>query len=185
MSNYGMKAVEFGLEYPPMGIGKRRTLLPYKSVSSLYPAKADEDVLVTANGRQRIDIVGNPYHERVIYRRERIMDMRWKDTPDPPDVAYAIPEARKLLKQGRFEDAAKVMDKATKDAGYDKWIDSRPFGVEFPRLHPRLHSVIELLTDIKEGRNCHDYLRYLDMMSGEAVVRCEDDNGGILRRSFV
>ena len=152
---------------------------------SLYPAKADEDVLVTANGRQRLDIVGDPYHERVIYRRERIMDMRWKDTPEPPDVANAIPEARKFLRQGKFEEAAKVMDKATKDAGYDKWIDSRPFGVEFPRLHPRLHSVIELLTEIEEGENCHDYLRYLDMLTGESVVRCADDKGGVLRRSFV
>ena len=113
------------------------------------------------------------------------MDMRWKDTPEPPDVAYAIPEARKFLRRGKFEEAAKVMDKATKDAGYDKWIDSRPFGVEFPRLHPRLHSVIELLTEIEEGENPHNYLRYLDMMTGEAVVRCEDDKGGILRRSFV
>ncbi|MCI5902647.1 MAG: glycoside hydrolase family 95 protein [Blautia sp.] len=185
MSSYGMHAVEFGLKYPPMDIEKRRRLLPYKSVSSLYPSKADEDVLVTANGVQRIDIVGDPYHERVIYRRERIMDMRWKDTPEPPDVAYAIPEARKYLREGNFEAAAKVMDKATKDAGYDKWIDSRPFGVEFPRLHPRLHSVIELLMEFEEGKNPHDYLRYLDMMSGEAIVRCEDDNGGMIRRSFV
>lgn len=185
MSNYGMKTVDFGLKYHPMDIEKRRSLLPYKNVCSLYPAKADEDVLVTANGRQRLDIIGDPYHERVIYRRERIMDMRWKDTPEPPDVAYAIPEARKYLRQGKFEEAAKVMDKATKDAGYDKWIDSRPFGVEFPRLHPRLHSVIELLTEIEEGENPHDYLRYLDMMTGEAIVRCEDDRGGIFRRSFV
>ncbi len=185
MSNYGMKAVEFGLKYPPMDIEKRRELLPYKSVCSLYPSKADEDVLVTANGKQRIDIVGDPYHERIIYRRERIMDMRWKDTPEPPDVAYAIPEARALLREGKFMEAAKVMDKATKDAGYDKWIDSRPFGVEFPRLHPRLHSVIELLMEFEEGKNPHDYLRYLDMMSGEAVVRCEDDAGGIIRKSFV
>ena len=185
MSSYGMTAVEFALKYPPMGIEKRRELLPYKSVSSLYPAKADEDVLVTANGRQRIDIVGDPYHERVIYRRERIMDMRWKDTPEPPDVAYAIPEARSFLKQGKFEEAARVMDEATKAAGYDQWIDSRPFGVEFPRLHPRLHSVIELLTEIEEGKERCDYLRYLDMMSGEAVVRIQDEKGGVLRRSFV
>lgn len=185
MNTYGMKTVDFRLKYHPMDIEKRRSLLPYKNVCSLYPAKADEDVLVTANGRQRLDIIGDPYHERVIYRRERIMDMRWKDTPEPPDVAYAIPEARKFLRRGKFEEAAKVMDKATKDAGYDKWIDSRPFGVEFPRLHPRLHSVIELLTEIEEGENPHNYLRYLDMMTGEAVVRCEDDKGGILRRSFV
>lgn len=185
MNTYVMKTVDFGLKYHPMDIEKRRSLLPYKNVCSLYPAKADEDVLVTANGRQRLDIIGDPYHERVIYRRERIMDMRWKDTPEPPDVAYAIPEARKFLRRGKFEEAAKVMDKATKDAGYDKWIDSRPFGVEFPRLHPRLHSVIELLTEIEEGENLHNYLRYLDMMTGEAVVRCEDDKGGILRRSFV
>lgn len=185
MSNYGIKAVDFGLKYPPMDIEKRRKLLPYKSISSLYPAKADEDVLVTANGVQRIDIVGEPYNERIIYRRERIMDMRWKDTPEPPDVAYAIPEARKYLREGNFEKAAKIMDKATKDAGYDKWIDSRPFGVEFPRLHPRLHSVIELLMQFDEGENPHDYLRYLNLMNGEAIVRCEDDNGGMIRKSFV
>lgn len=185
MNTYGMKAVEFGLKYPPMDIEKRRSALPCMSVSSLYPAKADEDVLVTANGVQRIDIVGDPYRERVIYRRERIMDMRWKDTPEPPDVAYAIPEARRFLREGKFEEAAKVMDKATKDAGYNRWIDSRPFGVEFPRLHPRLHSVIELLMNFKEGTSPRDYIRYLDMLSGEAVVRCEDNEGGILRRSFV
>lgn len=185
MNTYGMKAVKYDLKYPPMDIEKRRSLLPHTSVNSLYPAKADEDVLVTANGVQRIDIIGEPYQERVIYRRERIMDMRWKDTPEPPDVAWAIPEARKLLRSGKFEEAARVMDKATKDAGYDRWIDSRPFGVEFPRLHPRLHSVIEFLLNFKEGTNPHDYIRYLDMLSGEAVVRCEDDEGGILRRSFV
>ena len=38
------------------------------------------------------------------------MDMRWKDTPEPPDVAYAIPECRRLLLQGEFEKAAKLMD---------------------------------------------------------------------------
>jgi hypothetical protein len=145
----------------------------------------DEDVLVTANGKQRIDIVGDPYHERVIYKRERIMDMRWKETPDPPDVAYAIPKARKHLLRGEFQEAAEIMDRATKEAGYDKWIDKRPFGVEFPRLHPRLHSVIELLSNATEGTNPRDYLRYLDMLSGEAVIRCMDDQGGILRRSFV
>ena len=86
--------------------------------------------------------------------------MRWKDTPEPPDVAYAIPEARSFLKQGKFEEAARVMDEATKAAGYDQWIDSRPFGVEFPRLHPRLHSVIELLTEIEEGKERCDCLLY-------------------------
>lgn len=125
---------------------------PIRTYAVCILQKADEDVLVTANGRQRLDIIGDPYHERVIYRRERIMDMRWKDTPEPPDVAYAIPEARKFLRRGKFEEAAKVMDKATKDAGYDKWIDSRPFGVEFPRLHPRLHSVIELLTETRREK---------------------------------
>ena len=184
MGTYGIKTVSFGLKYPPMDIEKRRSLLPEKSISSLYPAKADEDVLVTGNGIERIDIVGDPYHERIIYRRERIMDMRWKDTPEPPDVAWAIPEARAFLREGKFEQAAKLMDKATKDAGYDKWIDSRPFGVEFPRLHPRLHSVIELLSEIEEGKTPHDYLRYLNLFSGEAIVRCEDEKGGILRKSF-
>lgn len=185
MSAYGMKTVKYPLKYEPMSIEKRRQLLPPKSVSSLYPAKADTDVVVTGNGKQRIDVIGDPYHERIIYKRERIMDMRWKDTPEPPDVAYAIPECRKLLLQGKFEEAAKLMDQATKDAGYDKWIDKRPFGVEFPRLHPRLHSVMELLLDFEEGQDTYDYLRYLDMLSGEITVRCDDNKGGLIRRSFV
>lgn len=184
MSNYGIQTKPCELKYAPMDIEKRRKLLPKKSVSSLYPAKADIDVVVTGNGKQRIDVIGDPYHERIIFKRERIMDMRWKDTPEPPDVAYAIPECRRLLLQGEFEKAAKLMDQATRNAGYDKWLDKRPFGVEFPRLHPRLHSVMELLLDFDEVENSHDYLRYLDMMSGEITVRCEDGKGGIIRRSF-
>jgi len=183
MSSYGIKTVKRRLKYEPMSYEKRRELLPQKSICSLYPAKSDIDVVVTGNGRQRIDVIGEPYHERIIYKRERIMDMRWKDTPEPPDVAHAIPECRKLLLQGKFEEAAKLMDKATKDAGYDKWIDKRPFGVEFPRLHPRLHAVMELLLEFDEGKDSHDYLRYLDMLSGEITVLCEDDKGGIIRRS--
>ena len=76
MSKYGMKAVEFGLKYRPMGIEKRRSMLPYKNVSSLYPAKTDEDVLVTANGRQRIDIVGSV--------------SRAGDLPPGEDYGYAL-----------------------------------------------------------------------------------------------
>ena len=43
---------------------------------------------------------------------------------------------------------------------------------------------MELLLDFDEAENSHDYLRYLDMMSGEITVRCEDGKGGIIRRSF-
>lgn len=181
---YGMKPVKYKFKYEPMGLEKRRELLPQKSVNSLYPAKYDIDAMVTGNGRQRIHIIGDPYHERIIYKHERVMDMRWKEAPDPPDIAYIIPEVRKLLREGKFVEAAKLLDKATKDAGYDKLIDRRPFGVEFPLLHPRLHSAMELLLDIDEGENCHDYLRYLDMMTGEVTVRCDDSKGGIIRRSL-
>ena len=38
MNTYGMKTVDFGLKYHPMDIEKRRSLLPYKNVCSLYPA---------------------------------------------------------------------------------------------------------------------------------------------------
>lgn len=183
MSKYGIQTQAWDFKYPPMPLEKRRALLPKRSVSSLYPAKADIDVMVTGNGKQRIDVIGEPYQERIIFKRERIMDMRWKNTPEPPDIAYAIPECRRLLLQGKFAEAAKMMDQATRDAGYDKWLDKRPFGVEFPRLHPRLHSAMELLLECSEGRECRDYLRYLDMLSGEITVRCQDDRGGLIRRS--
>ena len=173
MSKYGIQTRAWDFKYPPMPLEKRRALLPKRSVSSLYPAKADIDVMVTGNGKQRIDVIGEPYQERIIFKRERIMDMRWKNTPEPPDIAYAIPECRRLLLQGKFAEAAKMMDQATRDAGYDKWLDKRPFGVEFPRLHPRLHSAMELLLECSEGRECRDYLRYLDMLSGEITVPSE------------
>ena len=183
--DYGIRVVKHVFKYEPMSLEKRRELLPKKSVCSLYPAKFDIDAMVTGNGKQRLHIIGDPYHERMIYKHERVMDMRWKNPPDPPDVAHAIPECRKLLREGKFVEAAKLMDKATKDAGYDTLISKKPFNVDFPLLHPRLHSVMELLLDFDEAENSHDYLRYLDMMSGEVTVRCDDDRGGIIRRSFV
>lgn len=184
-NSYGIKAIPYKFKYAPMSLEKRRGLLPRKSVSSLYPAKADIDAMVTGNGKQRIHITGDPCHERIIYKHERAMDMRWKEAPDPPDIAYVIPECRKLLLQGEFVEAAQLLDKAAKDAGYDKLIGRRPFGVEFPLMHPRLHAVMELLLDFDETEGSYDYLRYLDMMSGEIIVRCDDNKGGIIRRSFV
>ena len=105
MSKYGIQTRAWDFKYPPMPLEKRRALLPKRSVSSLYPAKADIDVMVTGNGKQRIDVIGEPYQERIIFKRERIMDMRWKNTPEPPDIAYAIPECRRLLLQGKFAEA--------------------------------------------------------------------------------
>ena len=40
-----------------------------------------------------------------------------------------------------------------------------------------------IIIDFDEAENSHDYLRYLDMMSGEITVRCEDGKGRIIRRS--
>ena len=102
MSKYGILTRAWDFKYPPMPLEKRRALLPKRSVSSLYPAKADIDVMVTGNGRQRIDVIGEPYQERIIFKRERIMDMRWKNTPEPPDIAWALLALRRVLAFVRF-----------------------------------------------------------------------------------
>lgn len=180
-----MKPMPHAFRYEPMSLEKRREILPEKNVNSLYPAKFDVDAFVTGNGKQRIDILGRPYHDRIIFRRERICEPKWTQAPEPPAVAHVLPEARKLLRQGEFKKAADLMDKATKDAGYGKRISDWGYGVDGPCMPPRQHLAMQMLLDFGEDAQGRDYLRYIDMSSGEITVRCDDENGGILRRSFI
>lgn len=185
MKNIYMKPVQLAVQYAPMSLEKRGGILPARSVNSLYPAKYDVDVFVTGNGVQRIDLLGNPYHDRLLFLHERVCAPKWRQAPKPPDVAYVIPEVRKLLRGGEFEKASEVMDNATKKAGYDKLITEGGYGVDGPLMSLRSHAAMQMLLDFSEGGQCEDYLRYLDMSSGEVTVRCNDKNGGILRRAFV
>ncbi len=185
MRNSYMKPVPSEAKFVPMGLKMRSSILPARNINSLYPAKYDTDVMVTGNGVQRIDLLGNPYHDRLLFQHERVCAPKWKQAPEPPNVAYALPEVRELLRQGKFEKAAELMDKATKNAGFEKWITEGGFGVDGPLMSLRPHGAMQMLLDIDEGDQCEDYLRYLDMSSGEVIVRCNDKNGGILRRAFV
>lgn len=185
MQNIYMKPVPLTVKYVPMSLEKRSKILPEKNVNSLYPAKYDVDVFVTGNGVQRIDLLGDPYHDRLMFQHERVCEPKWMQAPEPPDIAYILPEVRKLLRAGEFKKAAEVMDKTAKEAGYDKLITNSGSGVDWPLMPLRQHPAMQMLLDFDEGGKCEDYVRYLDMSSGEVTVRCDDNNGGILRRAFV
>src|SRR5665647_49704 len=113
MKNIYMKPVPLAVQYVPMSLEKRDSILPIRSVNSLYPAKYDTDVFVTGNGVQRIDLLGDPYHDRLLFQHEMVCAPKWRQAQEPPDIAYALPEVRKLLRQGDFVKAAEVMDKVT------------------------------------------------------------------------
>jgi alpha-L-fucosidase 2 len=185
MKNTYLKPVPFETKFVPMSLEKRSGILPARNVNSLYPAKYDTDVMVTGNGVQRIDILGDPYNDRLLFLHERVCAPRWEQAPEPPDISYIIPKVRELLRRGEFQKAAEIMDEASKKAGYDKWITDSGYGVDWPLMPLRTHGAMQMLLDFGEGGQSEDYLRYLDMSSGEIIVRCNDKNGGILRRAFV
>ena len=171
MKNTYMKPVPFETKLVPMSLEKRSGVLPARNVNSLYPAKYDTDVMVTGNGVQRIDILGDPYHDRLLFLHERVCAPRWEQAPEPPDIAYIIPKVRELLRRGEFQRAAEIMDEASKKAGYDKWITESGYGVDWPLMPLRTHGAMQMLLDFGEGGQSEDYLSTFDS-SGEIIVRC-------------
>ncbi|MBT3266137.1 glycoside hydrolase family 95 protein [Candidatus Poribacteria bacterium] len=157
----------------PMSATERDTIAPARGMSSLYPAERWEDALITGNGTLGALVFGNPYSERVVLNHERFNLPQWKSPPEPPDIAHALPEIRRLMLDGHYAEAYAHSIEAARDDGWD--------GIEWTDMYHPGHA---LCFDVASRGTPGDYVRSLDFETGEIVVRWRDGLGEWTRRSF-
>ncbi len=155
--------------YPCMTRERRGELLPPRSVCSIAPAEDAADDLYTGNGSHRIDVSGHPYRDRVTAGMELLQEPKWRDTPRPPDLRPYLQDIRRALLEGRPEEADRLLDKAQREAGHDKYID-----LDAPIVYPieslRTHRAFGLTVLRPEREDTGEYLRWLDLRSGKVTT---------------
>ncbi len=105
------KIVPFKYPYEAMPLEKRQKHLPERSVCSLFPAENTSEVFETGNGIERVDMTGDPYEESMGFTHEMLYEPKWKNTPEPPDLTPVMAEVRRLLREGKFVEAANLVEK--------------------------------------------------------------------------
>ena len=159
----------------PMPLAERIKLgiVPRRGLCSIVPGEVDNDLLRSGNGKMYIKVAGNPLSEKIIFRHERLL-VPWKMPFEAPDIAYILPEVRKLIMEGQYDKALNLsLDAATK-AGM-------PPGIMTHELIPAFTMKI----DQPKAGAIHNYLRTLDFESDEIKVLWEDQKGQWERNSFV
>ena len=157
----------------PMSLDGRRRVAPRRGMCSLHPADRWEHALVTGNGTLGALVYGDPYRERVVLNHERFNLPRWASPPEPPDIAHALAEIRRLMLAGRYSEAYAHSIEAAREDGWDGlvWTDM---------YHPG-HA---LCFEVASRGEPLDYARSLDFETGEIAVTWRDALGEWVRRTF-
>lgn len=164
-----------GQQIIPMLLDERikRGIVPQRGLCSIIPGEGLNDLLMSGNGKMNIRVSGNPVSEQVIFRHERLL-IPWKMPFEAPDIAYILPEVRKLIMEGKYDRALNLSFEAATKAGM-------PPGTQ----NHGLISAFTMKIDQPKAGTIQNYLRTLDFESGEIKVLWEDQKGQWKRQAFV
>lgn len=141
---------------------------------SYYPAQWHRNLwregFVAGNGRTGINVLGAVQHETVLLNRGDLWTGLKKTSL--PDVSDALKQMRELRKKGQFLQADRAICDALVQKGYKA-------SCSVPLPLGQLDIVRE------KGGIFENYLRSLDMDSGEICVRWKSEGNAFERRYFV
>jgi len=145
-----------------------------RRIATVEPATRWEDALPLGNGSLGALVYGNICSETVVVNQETLwLDVGSQDVEDVPDVSDALPEARALLKVGRWAEAATVMERKLTEKGYQS-----------KRTAP-YHPAFNLRLVAKPNGPFSDYRRVLDLEKGEAKLAWREGGSSFTRDCFV
>jgi len=141
------------------------------SIVSRQPAIRWQDGFPSGNGCIGALVYGSIAEERILFNHEHL----WLRIPKPelPDVSAHLPELRRLLEQGRYQDAQLFLSKRLEEAGY-------------PHRRPApYHPAFDLALRMPTREAFRRYRRSLDFETGEVRVEWEDGGCAFQRDLFV
>lgn len=148
---------------------QRKNMLTLKYPASWWNNMWRE-ALPSGNGIIGAAVYGAVKTESILITHEDLWHWGKKDTL--PDVSYSLQETRRLMDEGRFQDANWLLTNSLKENGYDSKLSSR-----FP------------VAVLKLNMNCEhafkQYSRSLNMENGEVEVKWKDGKSLVSRKLFV
>lgn len=180
-----MQVIPKAEPYPSMGLEKRMILLPKHCVSSCMPASNFDDAFITGNGSHRVDILGDPFAECIAFTHELGYEPAWGKTPEPPDLAGILPDMRRLMLEGNYEEAIRLVNNEQCRQGFAAMITELKDHTFSPPHSLKRHHAFFLNINQRFSGEPEDYIRYLDMENGEVTIRWDTKAGVYKRRTFV
>jgi alpha-L-fucosidase 2 len=157
----------------PLAERVRRKIVPPRGFCSIAPADTVSESLVAGNGAMRIELVGDPYAEQVLFHHEGLL-MPWKKPVAAPNVADILPRVRQLELEGKHAEAMALALQRMSEGPIQP--DTAPH-LTVPAFLMRLES--------PTGAAARDYLRTVDFESTELKVCWTDERGAWVRHAFV
>ena len=154
----------------PMPLDERlkRNVVPRRGFCCTSPGG---EVLISGNGAVNIEVIGNPYTERISLSHESLFTPR-KKSFEAPKIANVFPQVRQMIMDGKYSEAAMV--------GYNEWHKTT-----MARQRGMFGGVrFSMLLELPKSTSVKDYLRTVDFESTEVKVLWTDERGEWIRRSF-
>ncbi|HEY3377734.1 MAG TPA: glycoside hydrolase family 95 protein [Armatimonadota bacterium] len=135
------------------------------------PAVRWQDALPTGNGTLGALVHGHIRHEMVILNHEALWLRRAK--PTVPDISAHLPELRRLLAAGQYQQATGFLDAKLREAHY-----------AYQGVDP-YHPAFDLLVEMETKAAFTHYRRSVDFSSGEVEVTWREGDTTFRRQLFV
>lgn len=141
-------------------------------VSRLMPTKWEES-LISGNGTIGVLMPGNVNKDRIVLSHEKLFLPKYAPA-EAPNLGNRLAETRKLILEGNYEQAGKIMMEEGVKSGIKDLIWTNP-------LIPACQLELESLNPIQHT----SYARSINYETGEAIVAFSDGKTIIHRKAFV
>lgn len=144
--------------------------VPERGFISSTQAKTWEEGLICGNGLLATNALSRPLDEIIIFNHKRLFMPEGTPTK-PPLTAPHLAEIRKLIDEGKYDEATKLTFDISGQNGF---------------MYPdRFIPAFDLSIQMSAQGEVTDYMRSVDFQTGEATVHWADERGVFERRMFV
>ncbi len=162
--------------YPisPLSLTERikQKVVPQHGFCSIMPGNNVREALISGNGTMRIELMGDPYAEQILFHHESLM-MPWEKPIEAPNVAHIFSEMRQLVLDGKNAEATALAIKHMNESQIKQ--DTEP--------HPTVPAFLMKL-DLPKTISAKNYLRTVNFENSEIKVMWTDEKGSWLRQTF-
>jgi alpha-L-fucosidase 2 len=170
------KPPEVGRSYPispiPLAERARQKIVPLRGFCSIAPGKLVSEALTSGNGVMNIELMGDPYSERILFHHESLL-MPWKKPLQAPNIAYIFTQVRQLALDGKTREATALALQHMNESPIKQ--DTEPH-LTVPAFLMKL--------DLPSTASVRNYLRTVNFENSEIKVIWTDDHGDWVRQTF-
>ena len=159
---------------PPMPLNERisQKIVPQHGFCSIAPGENVREALTSGNGAMKIELMGDPYSEQILFHHESLL-MPWKRPLEAPNIAEIFPQVRQMVLDGKNREAVALAIQHMNESPIKQ--DTEPH-LTIPAFLMKLN--------LPEAISPESYLRTVNFENSEIKVIWTDENGDWTRKNI-